>query len=1016
MIARPENPPVPDDEEFRFPLSFSQQRLWFIEQLDQAGDAYHVRLPVRLVGALNVDALKAALDAVIARHEALRTRIVGTPDGAEQCIRPSLDLDLATVAASPAAVAGDRDAMAAQIAELAQRPFDLARGPLIRAHLVVVSPDEHVLLLVMHHAISDAWSSSILFRDLAESYNRACRGRAPGLGELPFQYADFTVWQNDWLRGAELERQLDWWRGQLRGAPELLELPTDRPRPPRQSYRGSRWGHGLDAALLDRIDEFARGHSATRYMVLLSVYAALLSRFAGQQDLVVGSPVAGRPRAELEEVIGYFANTLALRIKPDGDADFLALLAQVRETTLAAFDHQDLPFEKLVEALQPVRRLSHSPVFQVMFVLQNAPWEAQAMHGLAVSPAEIAPGRSAKFDLSLSVSAYDGELWLNFEYNADLFDPDSIARMACAFERLLRAALEDPTRSLARLPLADGEQTVTAVPPTIDVPAAASVDELIAGQCARHADARAVADARHCWTYAELLQRADVIAAALAGLGAADNVAVAICLARSAALVSALLGCWRSGAAYLPLDPAHPRARLEAMLDDAGAPILITDDRVAFAGYRGSRLLLDEDAEVVEVTQGRCEVVPLASNERVAYLIYTSGSTGKPKGVMVPQSSLINFLASMAQEPGIAATDRLLAVTTLSFDISVLELVLPLWVGASVYVASSDEVADGARLTQLLADEDISVMQATPASWRLLVGAGWKGQAGLKILSGGEPLDTSLAAQLMDRGDSVWNLYGPTETTIWSSVARIEDPQRISIGRPVANTSLYVCDAQGSLQPPGVPGELCIGGAGLALGYLHRPALTAERFVPDPFSDETGARLYRTGDRARWRSDGELELLGRLDRQVKLRGFRIELGEIEAALLEQPGVEAAAVELKTAPSGDARLVAWVVGSRDEAGLRSALGRAPAGVHAARCLGVAGRAAADAEREAGPGGAAGAGLGRRGCGGPWAVDAAGGPGGRGDGRGAGGERPGSDGGLFCPRRPFAAGHAAGIAAA
>ncbi len=927
MIARLDNSPldeVADDD--LFPLSFAQQRLWFLEQLEGAGAAYNVRLPVRVIGQLDLEAFQAAIDQLVSRHESLRTRIVSTPAGPRQGIaaQQQLALEISELRST------DRDVIARRVAELADQRFDLARAPLLRIHLLRTGDDEQVLVLVMHHIIADAWSSGILFADLAALYNAHREKRPAALPELPVQYADFAVWQREWLQGEALQQQLDWWSTQLQGAPELLALPTDRVRPARQSYRGSRWGHGLDAQLVEQLESLARKNSATLYMVLLAAYSALLSRYAGQTDLVVGSPVAGRPRAELESVIGFFANTLALRMDLDGAPGFTELLARVRRTTLGAFEHQALPFEKLVEALKPQRRLSHSPLFQVMFILQNAPWEAQSLDGLEISPAEIAPGSTAKFDLTLSAAVYEQELWLNFEYNSDLFDEASIERLADAYEQLLRAILAEPERDVLSLPLTGDAQTLqrmaecnateTVLPPFADI------DAMITAQMMRTPRAAAVADESQQWTYAELQARSESIAQALQAAGVQPNVPVAICLQRGAAMLAAVLGVLRSGAAYLPLDPAYPQPRLQHMLDDSGAVILISDSREGFSDYAGSCLQLDADARVVAQQAGRLPVRPLDSEQALAYLIYTSGSTGRPKAVMVTQSAVLNFLASMARLPGIDADDCLLAVTTLSFDISVLELLLPLSVGARVVVAPATVTNDGKRLAQWLDQAAVSVMQATPATWRLLINAGWAGRKSLKMLCGGEALDGDLARKLLACGGSLWNLYGPTETTIWSTLAQVSDADNITVGTPIANTQVHICGADLSLQPPGVPGELCIGGAGVALGYLHQPELTAERFVADPFSSEPGARLYRTGDRARWRADGQLELLGRMDRQVKLRGFRIELGEIEAALAGCAGVQASAVELLKAPAGEQRLVAWVVASTtsDELALRAEL--------------------------------------------------------------------------------------------
>ncbi len=912
-------------EEYRFPLSFAQQRLWFLEQLEGPGAAYNVRLPIKLLGPLDLHSLQAAVDYVVSRHETLRTRLVMIAGEPQQVIAASAKVQIETLTAAGA----DRDGIAQQLSELAAQPFDLVTGPLLRVYLLRVSSTEHRLLLLTHHSISDAWSSGVLFRDIAAAYNDYLAGRSPDRPELPVQYADYAVWQREWLQGPELDKHIEYWRRQLAQAPALLPLPTDRPRPARQTYAGSRWGHGLDAQLTAELQALAQSESSTLFMLLLAAFAVLLSRYSGSDDLVIGAPVAGRQRAELEELVGFFANTLALRIDLRGAPSFTVLLDRVRTHSLEAFAHQELPFEKLVEVLKPERQLSHSPVFQVMFILQNTPWDAQPMQGLQVSPGEIDPGKNAKFDLTLSASMFDGSLWLNFEYNTDLFDQSTVEAYAGAYEQLLRSIVADPSQSILCLPLAATSplqgplQGWNATSRAYD--GAATLAALIARQARRCPDATAVLYAQEQWSYTELQTRADAIAAQLRAAGAAENVLVALCVDRGFAMLASVLGVLGSGAAFLPLDPVHPPARRQDMLSDSGAALVITDQPRLFKNYSGHLFTVDSQGRMLEHSQGRRRPVPVVANEALAYLIYTSGSTGQPKAVMVPQRAVINFLQSMAREPGIDSKDAWLAVTTLSFDIAVLELLLPLMVGARVIVAPARSVHNAEALAELIDSSKATIMQATPSTWRLLVNIGWQGSPGLKILCGGETLEPGLAANLLSCGDSLWNLYGPTETTIWSTLKQVRDASAITIGRPIANTQVWICDAGLNLQPVGVPGELCIGGAGVAQAYLGQPALTAERFVADPFSEVAGARLYRTGDRARWRADGELELLGRLDRQVKLRGFRLELGEIEAALSRCAGVSAAVVDLESPDAGEPRLVAWVVGSDWQAeSLRAAL--------------------------------------------------------------------------------------------
>jgi amino acid adenylation domain-containing protein len=891
---------------YEAPLSFAQQRLWFLEQLEELGPVYNVRLPLRLRGVLDATLLQAAVDRLVARHEALRTTIRSRDGKPVQAIAATLQVPVEHVRMDGAA----EPELRRRVAQLASRVFDLARGPLLRVALIRVAPDDHVLLVVTHHVISDAWSSGVLFRDLAAIYVALREGREPALAELEVQYADFANWQRDWLQGEELARQVGFWKQQLAGAPPLLDLPTDRPRPAVQSYAGSRWTHILPRDFTQRLRACAAAEGCTLFMVLLGGFAALLARYAGQDEVVVGTPVAGRHRTELESVVGLFANTLAMRVDLAGDPSLRELLARVRRTSLAAWAHQDLPFEKLVEALQPVRSLSHAPLFQVMFILQNTPWEAAPIPGLEVTPAETDAVAGAKFDLTLSATEYEGEIWLGFEYGTALFDEATIERLARHYEALLRGALAAPASALADIALEEAtDRGLVLGPGEVAETPAAAVHELVLAQARRCPRSVAIEGDGRQWTYAELDAFAGSLAARLRRLGARPGEIVALCLERSPEMIGCILGVLRSGAAYLPLDPAFPDARTRFMLEDSGARFMLTSR--ALGGRFGAldvRLLCVEDLGAPGCGDATPAGDAVAAGD-LAYLIYTSGSTGRPKGVRVTHGGVVNFLASMLQRPGLSAADRLLAVTTLCFDIAVLELLGPVAAGGTVVLASAEEARDGAALARRIAADRITVMQATPVTWRALLAAGWRGSAGLKALCGGEALDAELAGRLLAAGVSLWNMYGPTETTIWSTCGEVRDPARIDVGRPIANTQVYVLDARRRPTPPGLPGELCIGGAGVAAGYHRRAELTAERFVADPFN--VGARLYRTGDRARFLADGRLQVLGRLDEQVKIRGFRIEPGEVEACLLRCDGVAAAAVGVREATPGDRRLVAWI---------------------------------------------------------------------------------------------------------
>ncbi|MEO8224849.1 MAG: amino acid adenylation domain-containing protein, partial [Gammaproteobacteria bacterium] len=873
------------------------------DELDGAGPAWNVRLPVRLRGALDVPLLEQALALVIARHESLRTTFAMRAGDILQFVASHLDLPLERVALPGASEAELRECLG----RLASHTFNLREGPLLRVFLVALAPDDHALLLLTHHIVSDAWSSGVLFRDLAASYAALVQGRSPALPNLPVQYADFAAWQRDWLAGPELERQAAYWRQHLAGAPPLLDLPLDRPRPRLQSYRGNRLGHALPEALTAQLKALAAAEGVTLFMLLFAAFNLLLARWSGQRDLVVGTPIAGRRRTELEGLVGFFANTLALRTRVDPAASFRELLQQVRATALEAFAHQDLPFEKLVEVLRPPRSLAHSPVFQVLFVLQNTPWEAQAFADLDITPAEIAAGDTARFDLGVSATEFEGRIWLGLEYGTDLFADDTIGRLATGFEALLAALVADPAASLAALPVqsaADRRRQLHEWQPAPTDLKRADVYGLFAAQARRAPSATAVECGGERLTYAALETRTAALATRLLEAGASAAGPVAIALARSVDMLVAVLGVLRAGACYLPLDPGHPPERLAFILQDSGARVLLAAPAAGLPGFSG--LVLDPG--VATVLDAR-PAWPVTRADAPAYLIYTSGSTGQPKGVLVPQRAVVNFLGSMAVAPGLESTDRLLAVTTLAFDIAVLELLLPLTVGATTVIATDDDLKDPERLLALLDTAGIKVMQATPALWRNLVAAGWQGRPSLRLLCGGEVLDRELAGELLGRGRELWNLYGPTETTVWSTVGRVLDEAGpVSVGWPIANTRCYVLDEHLEPVPIGARGELWIGGVGVALGYQARPELTAERFRTDPFA---GGVMYSTGDRARYRGDGRLEVLGRTDFQLKLRGFRIEPGEIEATLCAQPGVAAAVVVLQEV-AGDPRLVAYLV--------------------------------------------------------------------------------------------------------
>ncbi|HSF39927.1 MAG TPA: amino acid adenylation domain-containing protein [Thermoanaerobaculia bacterium] len=896
------------------PLSFAQERLWFLDQLDPGKATYNIPNALRLTGRLDGAALRASLAEVVRRHEVLRSTfalIDGQPvqiAGPAGTAMPVVDLSGLPGERREGEV---RQRMALEV----DRPFDLARGPLLRALLLRIAPEEHVAVLTLHHVASDGWSMGVLVREVAALYPAFSQGRPSPLPELPIQYADFARWQRGWLRGEVLEEEIAYWRETLAGVAPL-ELPTDRPRPPVQTFRGRALPLGFDPETGEALEALGRRSGATFFMTALAAFMTLLHRYAGQDDVAVGTPSANRNRPEIEGLIGFFVNTLVVRADASGDPSFRELLGRVREASVGAFAHQDLPFEKVVEELRPERDLSRSPLFQVMFMLQNLRAEPVELPGLVLAPQpwEVT---TAKLDLTLSLFEGAGRLTGSIEWNTDLFERGTIERMAGHLKILFAGIAADPERRLSELPLlsdAERRQILSEWNETArDWPRETLIHELFELQAARRPEAVAVTCGGERWTYRDLDLRANRLANHLRRLGVGPETRVGLCVERSAEMVAALLGVLKAGGAYVPLDPSHPAERLGMVLDDGAVSVLLTEEKL-LAGLPpvAARVVcLDGDGEAIAAESAEAPE-RRGSEENLAYVIYTSGSTGRPKGVQLPHRAVVNFLRAMAERPGLGETDVVPALTTLSFDIAGLEIYLPLAVGGRVFVVGREEAADGARLAARLRSSGATAVQATPATWRLLLESGWEGLPRLKVLCGGEALPRDLAQALLARGAELWNVYGPTETAVWSAVGEVapgEGPVRL--GRPIANTEFFVVDPAFGPVPAGVAGELWIGGEGLARGYLARPDLTAEKFIPHPWSPRPGARLYRTGDLVRFRDGGELEFLGRIDHQVKVRGFRIELGEIEAALARHPAVRQAVAAVRE-EGGDKRLVAWLV--------------------------------------------------------------------------------------------------------
>ncbi|NPC76705.1 non-ribosomal peptide synthase/polyketide synthase, partial [Pyxidicoccus fallax] len=922
----------------RAPVSFAQERMWFQERLNPGSAALNSPTAVRLSGELDGDALRRALQELVQRHEALRTTFVEQDARVLQHIVPSLDVALPVLD-----VTGEPEAWSRLHAD-ARQPFDLEKGPLLRAVLYRWEAREHLLLLNVHHIVSDGWTMGVLVKELGALYPALAAGRPSPLPPLPMQYADFAGWQRDALKGETLDAQLGWWRQRL-DANAVLELPTDKPRPAVAGTDGARLTVVLPPALLQSLKDLARREGRTLFTVLMSAYAALLSRYSRQDDVVVGTPVAGRNRSELEGLVGLFVNTLALRTDLSGDPGFVELMGRVHDVALGAFAHQDVPFEKLVEALQPERKLSTSPLFQVMFTLQNAPLPPLDVPGLRLEARPVDSG-TAQVDLMLLATELPEGLRVAAVYRTDLFEAPTVTRLLGHFQRLLEAIAAHPERRLSQLPLMDATERQRVLvgwnDTAADLPRDVCLHQLFERQAALTPDAVALEFEGQCLTYAQLDARANQLAHHLRALGAGPESLVGVCLERSLEMVVALMGVLKSGAAYVPLDPAYPRERLAWMLEDAAAPVLLTQERLrdVLPPHSARVLCLDTQWAAVEARPATRPAL-LAGPESLAYVIFTSGSTGRPKGAMNAHLGVVNRLLWMQREYGLTADDTVLQKTPFSFDVSVWEFFWPLLTGARLVLARPGGHQDPAYLVKLMAERRVTTAHFVPSMLRAFVEEpGLEGLADLRrVVCSGEALpgDLVLKAQARLPAAAVHNLYGPTEAavdvTYWEC-PRGQPLRSVPIGRPVANTRIYIVDAAGQPTPTGVTGELYIGGVQVGRGYWRRPQLTAERFVPDPFSDTPGARMYRTGDLARWLPDGTVEYLGRADFQVKLRGFRIELGEIESALRALPGVADTVVVVREDGAAGARLVAYVVAapgaSLDVAALATALGeRLPA---------------------------------------------------------------------------------------
>ncbi|AKT38864.1 non-ribosomal peptide synthetase [Chondromyces crocatus] len=909
------------------PTSHGQQALWYLYRLDPESPAYNVAFAFRVRSPIDAPAMRGALLALTERHPVLRTTYLQRDGEALRTIHARLDPGFDELDASTWAEAE----LAERVQAARCRPFDLERGPILRGVLFHRAPDDHVLLLVAHHIAVDGWSLWILIDELKALYPAVRAGHPPELPLLSVQYGDFVRWQRDLLGGPEGERLWAYWQQRLSGKIPNLDLPLDLPRPPVQTFRGASHPFTIRREPTQRIVQLSKAHGATLFAVLLAAYQTLLSRHSGERDILVGTPMAGRSRQEFSPVVGDFINMVVLRADLTNDPSTIELLQQTRQTITDALSRQDYPFALLVDRLRVPRDPARSPLFQASFVFQQPSTGALTQllqggegttdfGGLAVA-AHPLPQQEGQFDVTLEVLYAAEELHGNLKYNADLFLPETVERMARHYAELLAAMVETPERPVGRLRLLGKEEREAVLragqgpssPLEGEVPFYAPWEKL----AEREPSAIAVEDEGKRLTRAEVNARANRLARRLRAMGVGPEVSMGLSLQRGVDLVVGLLGVLKAGGMYVPLDPGYPRERLSYMLEDAAVKLLLTDEASLeqLPTASGVETLLLQDVERSASDEPASDLKLAVAAEQCAYMLYTSGSTGRPKGVQVPHGALANFLRSMAERPGLSATDVLLAVTPLSFDIAGLELYLPLVTGARLVVASQATSRDPERLGRALAQHGVTVMQGTPSTYRLLLQHPEVLNHGFKALCGGEALPGDVCCRLLEHEVALWNMYGPTETTIWSAAGPVQDAARVDLGTPVDNTDLYVLDEALELVPLGVSGELYIGGAGLARGYWRRRSLSAERFVPDPFSTTPGARMYRTGDVVRRQADGRLLYQGRSDAQVKIRGFRIELGEVEAWLSTHPSVRAVVVSsAEDERGGGAQLVAYVVPS------------------------------------------------------------------------------------------------------
>ena len=894
------------------PLSNSQKQMWIIDQMRPGNHAYNLPIGIRLKGDLNIEIFEKSLNEIIKRHEILRTTFGLIDDQPKQLIHPECVIKIKIIDLSDYTGQELDIQLHNSVLKEVTKPFDLTKLPLIRAIVFKISDDENVFILNIHHIVTDGWSTTVIYRELSEFYNSYLKGDAGELPDLPIQYSDYAKWHlcENW--NPAFEEQFDYWKEQLDGiSPNPIPL-SDKQRPTIQSLNGSNEYFFLPKDLTQKIQSIGIKQGCSFFMTMLAVFQLFLSKYTGLDDIIIATPVSNRPRKIDRDIIGNFLNSVALRNNLTDCPDFNSLLHHCQKITFNALRHRDLPFEKIVEHLRIERDLSSNPIFQVM--LQVFPKYSIELTNLTISTFNFDLGYS-QFDLSLHLYQVEDGYHGRFEFNTDLFDREFIKRMASNFTKLVNEIISDPLKKLDEYTIISDDEikllnswNETDTP----FPEEKCIHKLFEEEVIRRYDHIAVKYSNDYLTYGELNAKANKLANYLIKKGIQKDSVVGIIIDRSINMLVSLLAVMKAGAAYIPLDPSFPKERLQYIVKDSGIKILITEEKLKtfVSDFQTNSIYIDSEWELINKEDEK-NINLTKSSSDLMYIIYTSGSTGNPKGVMITHSAVNNFLQSMKRYPGFNEDDNLLAVTTVSFDIAGLELYLPLISGGCVIIADKTDTIDGKALLNLIVKHNVTVMQATPSTWKIMLDAGWKNTPWLKMLCGGEAFSKDLADKMLERGGELWNMYGPTETTIWSAIKKIERKHsKTLIGLPIANTKFYVVDKNLKCVPIGIAGELLIGGKGLASGYFNRKDLTQDKFIPDFVKND--GYLYRTGDLVKYDSDGNIEFLGRNDFQVKVRGFRIELGEIETRLLEYQNIKEAVVIVKDSQSDEKKLAAYLI--------------------------------------------------------------------------------------------------------